>query len=40
MIRSAVAPWIGSPAIGEGAVTTTSGLMSNYNSSLFQFRTT
>ena len=29
MIRSAVATWRGSPAIGEGAVTTTSGVMSN-----------
>ena len=29
MIRSAVARWKGSPAIGEGAVTTTSGVMSN-----------
>ena len=29
MIRSAVATWRGSPAIGEGAVTTTSGAMSN-----------
>jgi lipoyl-dependent peroxiredoxin len=29
MIRSAIAVWRGSPAIGEGAVTTTSGVMSN-----------
>jgi len=29
MIRSAVAVWKGSPAIGEGLVTTTSGVMSN-----------
>src|SRR5215468_12153530 len=29
MIRSAIATWRGSPAIGEGAVTTTSGVMSN-----------
>jgi osmotically inducible protein OsmC len=29
MIRSAIATWRGSPAIGEGAVTTTSGIMSN-----------
>ena len=29
MIRSAIATWKGSPAIGEGAVTTTSGVMSN-----------
>lgn len=29
MIRSATATWRGSPAIGEGAVTTTSGIMSN-----------
>lgn len=29
MIRSATATWRGSPAIGEGAVTTTSGVMSN-----------
>jgi lipoyl-dependent peroxiredoxin len=29
MFRSAVAKWRGSPAIGEGAVTTTSGIMSN-----------
>jgi osmotically inducible protein OsmC len=28
MIRSAVAEWKGSPAAGEGAVTTTSGIMS------------
>ncbi len=29
MIRSATATWRGSPAIGEGAVTTTSGILSN-----------
>lgn len=29
MIRSAIATWRGSRAIGEGAVTTTSGVMSN-----------
>ncbi|MBA3914626.1 MAG: OsmC family peroxiredoxin [Acidobacteriales bacterium] len=29
MMRSAVAVWKGSPAIGEGLVTTTSGVMSN-----------
>jgi osmotically inducible protein OsmC len=29
MIRSAIATWRGSPATGEGAVTTTSGVMSN-----------
>jgi len=29
MIRSAVAIWKGSPAIGEGLVTTSSGVMSN-----------
>ena len=29
MIRSAIAAWRGNPAIGEGAVTTTSGVMSN-----------
>jgi len=29
MIRSAVAVWKGSPAIGEGLVTTSSGVMSN-----------
>jgi osmotically inducible protein OsmC len=29
MIRSAVAVWKGSPAIGEGLVTTTSGVMNN-----------
>ena len=34
MIRSAVATWRGSPAIGEGAVTTTSGVMS---SALYSF---
>lgn len=34
MIRSAVAVWKGSPAAGEGAVSTTSGIMSN---SLYSF---
>ncbi len=34
MIRSAIATWRGSPAIGEGAVTTTSGVMSD---SLYSF---
>ncbi|HZQ26019.1 MAG TPA: OsmC family peroxiredoxin [Terriglobales bacterium] len=34
MIRSAVASWKGSPAIGEGLVTTSSGVMSN---SLYSF---
>ena len=29
MIRSAIATWRGSPAIGDGAVTTSSGVMSN-----------
>jgi osmotically inducible protein OsmC len=29
MLRTATATWTGSPAIGEGAVTTTSGIMSN-----------
>jgi osmotically inducible protein OsmC len=29
MIRKAIATWRGSPAMGEGAVTTTSGVMSN-----------
>jgi osmotically inducible protein OsmC len=34
MIRSAVAVWKGSPAAGEGAVSTTSGIMTN---SLYSF---
>jgi osmotically inducible protein OsmC len=37
MIRSAVAVWKGSPAIGEGQVTTTSGVMSN---ALYSFGST